>query len=111
MRLIPTKPWTATDRTGGPLDAVFDQLREQHPNVFVERMTVTPPTVDDNVYIIGDEQGRDRVQVDTHEGGQPPFLIEGDVRPMDETSDTAEAVAIIIRHLAAPNASGQAESR
>jgi len=87
------RPWTVSDRTGGPLDDVFDQLRQHVPTLIVERLQVTYPADDDNVYFVGDQHDLDRVQIDTYPGGQPPFLIENGGR--HQTADTAEAVAII----------------
>src|SRR5262252_1655303 len=84
--------WTASDRTGGPVDQVFDQLRQRAPGLIVERLQVTHLGDDDNVYFIGDEHGRDRIQIDTAADGQPPFLIENGGR--SQTSDTAEAVSL-----------------
>jgi hypothetical protein len=78
------------DPTGGPVDQVFDQLRRLVPDLIVERLRVTHPGDDDNLWFIGDGQGRDRVQIETYPGGRPPFLIENGGR--SETSDVAEAV-------------------
>ena len=87
------RPWTGADRTGGLVDEVFDQLRRRIPGLAVERLEVTHPADDDNVYFIGDEHGLDRVQLDTAPGGQPLFYIEtGSQR---QTSEAVEAAAII----------------
>jgi hypothetical protein len=59
----------------------------------VERLEVTHPADDDNVYFIGDQHGLDRVQLDTAPGGQPLFLIENGSQC--QTSEAAEAAAII----------------
>jgi hypothetical protein len=85
--------WSATDRTGGHVDQVLDQLRQLVPGVIVERLQVTHPADDDNVYFVGDEYGRDRIQIETAPGGQPPFVIEDGGR--SQISDTAEAVMLI----------------
>jgi hypothetical protein len=87
------RPWTGADRTGGPVDEVFDQLRRHVPGLTVERLEATHPADDDNVYFIGDEHGPDRIQLDTAPGGQPLFLIENGDR--HQTSETAEAALII----------------
>ena len=87
------RPWTGADRTGGPVDEVFDQLRRHIPGLVVERLEVTHPTDDDNVYFIGDEHGLDRIQLDTGPGGQPLFYIENGDRY--QTSEAAEAATII----------------
>jgi L-amino acid N-acyltransferase YncA len=95
VKRIPARgrPWLATDRTGGPFDAVLEQLHREHPQLVVERLDVTHPGDDDNVYFLGDEHGLDRVQVDTADHGQPPFMIEATERY--ETSDPVDAAAVI----------------
>ena len=89
------RPWTNADRTGGPIDEVFSQLRELVPGVIIERLEVTHPAEDDNVYFIDDQHEFDRVQVDTNPDGQPPFLIENENGLRHETTDTTEAVTLI----------------
>jgi hypothetical protein len=81
------------DKVGGSLDEVFAGVRRVVPGLIVERLSVTHPGDDDNVYFLGDERGLDRVQVDTFPEGEPPFLIEADERV--ETSDIEEAIAVI----------------
>jgi hypothetical protein len=87
------RPWTTSERTGGPIDDVFDQLHELVPGLVIERLEVTHPGDDDNVYFIGDQHQHDLIQVDTYPTGHPPFLIENGGR--HDTTDTAQAVAII----------------
>lgn len=87
------RPWTAIDRTGGPLDQILDQLRAQIPDLAVERLQPPHPGDDDNVYFLGDSSDLDRVQLDTAPGGQPPFLIEADQR--FQTTDPADAATTI----------------
>ena len=72
-------------------------VRAQVPWLVVQRLTVTHPVDDDNVYFLGDAEDHNRVQVDTSGNGRPPFLIEGAERL--ETSDPAEAVATIVTWL------------
>jgi hypothetical protein len=91
------RPWGASDRTGGPVDEVFDQLRERVPGVIVERLEVMNRADDDNVYFIGSEHGLDLIQLDTTDGGQPPFLIENGGRY--QTAETSEAATIIVSWL------------
>ena len=91
--------WGPGDLTGGPIDEVFVRLRVTVPGLVVERLQVTHPGDDDNVYFLGDERGLDRVQIDTGSGGQPPFLIEAAER--FETSDVVEAAAIACSWLGA----------
>ncbi len=87
------RPWGPGDLAGGPVDEVLARVRTVVPGLVVERLQVTHPADDDNVYFLGDEHGFDRVQVDTGPGGRPPFLIEAEER--FETSDVAEAAAIV----------------
>jgi hypothetical protein len=91
------RPWTASDRTGGPLDELLDQLRSRIPGLIVERLQVTHRADDDNVYFIGDEYGLDRIQLDTFPDGQPSFCIENGGR--HQTSEVAEAASIIGSYL------------
>lgn len=91
------KTWTATDRTGGPVDQLLDQLRLRIPGLIVERLQVTHPADDDNVYFIGDEHGHDRVQLDTAPGGHPTFYIENGGR--HQTADVSDAVTTISSYL------------
>lgn len=63
------------------------------PGLVIERVEITHPNDDDNVYFLGDERGFGRVQVDTWPDGRPPFLIEATARV--ETSDVAQAAAIV----------------
>jgi hypothetical protein len=93
LKVMHGRPWANPDRTGGPIDDVFDQLREHLPGLIIERLEVTHPADDDNVYFIGNDNQFDRVQVDTAPGGQPPFLIENGEQ--HETTDTTEAVTLI----------------
>jgi hypothetical protein len=57
--------WTAGKRTGGLFDSVLDELRRRVAGLIVERLIVSHRADDDNVYVIGDQDGRGRVQVDT----------------------------------------------
>ena len=96
-RLIPTRPWGEGDLTGGPLDVVLQRVRDDVPDLIVERLLVTRPGDDDNVYLLGNASARTLVQVDTYPNGQPAFLIEA--AEQAETADVATAVAIIVRAL------------
>jgi len=59
------RTWTASGRTGEPLAEPLDQLRQLIPGLIVERLQVTHPADDDNVYFIGDQKRLDRIQLDT----------------------------------------------
>jgi hypothetical protein len=93
LKVMRGRPWTSHDRSGGPIDDVFDQLRQHLPGLIIERLEVTHRADDDNVYFIGDQNQFDRIQVDTAPGGQPPFFIENGGRY--ETTNTTEAVTLI----------------
>lgn len=92
----PTHDWQPADRTGGPLDGVLDELRRQHPDLWVERLKSTHSGEDD-VYFIGTADLRRIVQVDTGPDGHPPFTIEDDDRA--DTSGPAEALNAITARL------------
>jgi hypothetical protein len=68
------------------------------PDLVVERLEVTHPGDDDNVYFLGKGTRYDLVQVDTRESGQPPFLIETDDEAHN-TSGHAHATALVLRLL------------
>ena len=85
---------------------MLDELRCRVPGLVVERLVVRHPADDDNVFFIGDRDGRGRVQVDTWPGGQPPFLIEDVERA--ETADPREAVALVCAGLDRTRADGGA---
>ena len=93
MGLSRGRPWGPDDLTGGLLDEVFAQVRAVVPGLVVERLEVKYPVDDDNVYFLGNENGLDRVQIDTWPGGRPPFLVEADYR--FETSDVAAVAAAV----------------
>jgi hypothetical protein len=79
------------------VDELFDQLRARIPGLAVERLTVTHPADDDNVYFIGDERRSDHIQLDTGPGGEATFYIENGGR--HQTADAREAADIIAKYL------------
>ncbi|WP_457033225.1 hypothetical protein [Kitasatospora sp. P5_F3] len=91
--LIRGRVWGPADRSGGPLDDVVDGARRVLPGLRVERLQVTHPGDDDNVYFLSVGSGVGCVQVDSGEQGQPPFVVEGASRT--DTSDPAEALAAV----------------
>lgn len=95
--------WLATDRTGGPVDQILDQVRRQVPEFVVGRISGSThmPPGDDNVYFLGDNIDRDIVQIDTHEDGTPPFLIEHIDPTIGRTTidDPTEAARLIVAWL------------
>jgi hypothetical protein len=72
------RTWQSTDRTGGPLDEVFDDVRRHVPDLLIERLNVAHAPDDDNVYFLGIPARPDLVQINTDADGQPPFTIEAD---------------------------------
>jgi len=96
------RAWQATDRTGGAVDAVLDDLRRHFPDLSVERLVVSRPGDDDNVYFLGVLPRRDLVQIDTAPAGRAPFIVEADQRVTTDDPAHAAAVArdLLIRSLA-----------
>ncbi|MFJ6617742.1 hypothetical protein ACIQOW_09255 [Kitasatospora sp. NPDC091335] len=94
-QVIPVGERGPADRGGGPLDEVLDGARRLLPGLGVERLRVTRPGDDDNVYFLGVGSRTGRVQVDSGEHGQPPFVVEGAGRI--RTTDPAEALAAVCR--------------
>ena len=94
--------WSPEDRTGGPIDSVFDDLRLQFRDLVIERLVGTYPADDDNVFWLSlgrapALRGEETVQVDTYPEGRPPFLLEGE-RELAEhvtTEDSNEAFSQI----------------
>jgi hypothetical protein len=88
-----------------PVDAVFSQVQQAVTDANFERLAVTHPADDDNVWWIWigpgpRDIGQRSVQIDTAPGGTPPFLVEGDGEGQWlQTSDAAEAGAAVIRWL------------
>lgn len=99
--------WTETDRTGGPIDEVFDGLRPEFPNLVIERLEMPHPGDDTNVYwlTIGPQppgpRGRETVQVDTGEDGSIPFFLEGEreIGELVETDDPDAARSLLAQWL------------
>ena len=73
-----SRPWAPDDRTGGPLDDILGSVRERFPDATLSRMVGTHPADDDNVFWI--QRNGIEVQIDTGDGGAPPFLVESDER-------------------------------
>jgi hypothetical protein len=91
--------------TGGPIDAVFAALRTARPDSHVERLTVTHPADDDNLWYISVPGVPDDVQIECHPEGRPPFLIEGNgADQVVSTSDADQAAATILAWLGPPAA-------
>jgi hypothetical protein len=83
------------------IDSVLDELRERLPEVHIERLKVTWPADDDNLWYIRSGAGPE-VQIECRSEGRGPFLIEGDGRGQRmETADAREAVNTIVEWLAA----------
>jgi len=101
------RQWMETDRTGGPIDEVFDGLRPEFPNLVIERLVMPHAADDTNVYwlTIGPQplgpRGRETVQVDTGEDGSIPFFLEGDREngELVETDDPLAAGSLLAQWL------------
>lgn len=78
------------------MDGVFDDIRAAWPDLVVERLVGTWPADDDNVFWL--TRSGPEVQIDTHEDGQPPFIVESD-HGRFETSSRAAAAERAIRDL------------
>jgi hypothetical protein len=77
---VQRRSWQPADRTGGPLDEIFDDLRHHLPDLLIDRLVMAHAGDDDNVYFLGTPTRPDLVQIDTDPDGQPPFIIEADQR-------------------------------
>jgi hypothetical protein len=75
------------------LDDVLDDVRALVPDLHVERLVGTWAADDDNVYWLG--HGGVEVQIDTCEGGQPPFVVESTRGRFETTSKAAAAHYVI----------------
>jgi hypothetical protein len=90
LAMAGSRPWTSRDRTGGPLDDILASVRSWFPSAILTRLIGTHPADDDNVFWV--RVGSREVQIDTHEGGLPPFVMEGDEEgPRLETPDYVTA--------------------
>lgn len=70
--------WGPADLTGGPVDEIFADLRRSFDDIHIERLTVTHPADDDNVWYITRVGRRGELQLDSAPGGAPPFLLESE---------------------------------
>ncbi len=78
-----------------PVEQLLAAISRSRPDVRIERLTVTHPADDDNVWFIRD--GRREVQLDCHPGGSGPFLVEGDEEAPVQVADVEEALAAVQR--------------
>ena len=84
------------------VEAVFALLRQRLPSVSIVRLAVKYPADDDNLWFIR-AGGEREVQIGSHPGGRPPFLIEGDLPDQRHwTSEVAETVDFIVAWLGSP---------
>jgi hypothetical protein len=109
--------WGARDRTGGPIDEVFADLRGEFPDLVIERLVGTYPADDDNVFwlSIGPSlrfRGKESLQVDTYPGGRPPFLMEGERQrgEYSEAKNAPDALALL-RNWLQRRATGSSQAR
>ena len=92
-----SRPWAPGDRTGGPLDDILRSVRARFPDVTVSRLVGTWPADDDNVFWI--RRNRVEVQIDTADGGVPPFTVESDEPGSRLDTNDAEAATERINRL------------
>jgi hypothetical protein len=79
-----------------PVDEVISAVRERRPGVQIDRLEVTHPVDDENLWFFRAASGAD-VQLESGPGGVGPFLIEGDrVGQRAEASDVSGAVEIVL---------------
>jgi hypothetical protein len=97
VSVVKTVFWGPADTTGGPLDEVFDFLRAVFPELRIERISLTRPADDNNVWYLS-LRGSREVQLDSAPNGEPPFLIESDFA-RERTNETARAVEILTEWL------------
>jgi hypothetical protein len=82
--------------SGCPIDAVFAALHTAVANLRIERLHVSNPNDDNNLWFISAAGLPEAVQIDAHPGGQPPFLIEGNGQGQQlRTANVDEAVETI----------------
>jgi hypothetical protein len=90
-----------------PVEVVLAAIRREKPSFRIERFQATHPADDDNLWFFSEGSAPDaakghviEVQIETHPGGQPPFLIESTGHDQRvTTADVEEAVAIILAWL------------
>jgi hypothetical protein len=92
-----SRPWTSTDRTGGPLDDILLFVRSSFPRAVISRMVGTYSADDDNVFWV--EGPGIEVQIDTLPGGLPPFTVESDAPASRLDTSDVEAAKGRIRDL------------
>jgi len=61
-----------------PIEAILGFESARVPGVRVDRLTVTHPVDDDNLWFIRRSLTRTAVQIESRPEGQPPFIIEID---------------------------------
>jgi hypothetical protein len=83
------------------VEQVLGAVRSRLPSVRIERLQVKHPGDDDNLWFITSNETE--IQIETHPGGCPPFLIEGGLPDQRrKTSDVSEAVELILGWFAGP---------
>src|SRR6266496_1178445 len=76
--------------------AVLAAVRAGVAGARVDRLAVTYPADDDNLWFIQRAEGAARVQIGSHRNGRPPFLIESDQHDRRVTAVTVqEAIDVI----------------
>lgn len=83
-----------------PVELVLAEVRRRAPSAVIEQLQVAHAADDDDLWFIRDST-RVEVQIGSHPGGQPPFLVEGDMAEQrEETSEVHRAVELILEWLA-----------
>ena len=75
MRVLRSRQY---GRVTAPIEAVLGAVCARVPGVRVDRLTVTHPVDDDNLWFIRRSLAGPAVQIESRPEGQPPFLIESD---------------------------------
>jgi hypothetical protein len=88
-------PWSAQDTTGGPLDEVFRTLREEFSALSIARLRAMHPSDDDNVWWLTLAGAGADVQIDSAEGGEPPFMLESDTDRVSRVGTVDAAVTAL----------------
>lgn len=79
---------------GGPIDEIFDGLRARFADLWIERLRVTHPADDDNLWYLGRRGSDEDVQIECGPDGRPPFTLESDTA-REEVLDVGSAVATL----------------
>ncbi|WP_433055565.1 hypothetical protein [Dactylosporangium sp. CS-033363] len=96
-----TVPWSAEHKTGGPLDEVFAALYAEFPDLSIERFAVDHVGDDDNGWFLTLTGADADLQIESYEGGLPPFSLESDTDSLFRVTDVPLVVTTLSRWLRA----------